>query len=95
MSKEEKRIAREKAIDEALAIASDFLSSAAALFLILAAALLGLGVIAGTVASCLEALGVTQVGWFWATFAFWAPWSVSLAFALSFSMASFGIDCIA
>ena len=95
MNKEEKRIAGEKAIDRALAATSGFLHGVATFSLILAIALAGLGVVAGIIMSCLEALGVTQVGWFWATFPFWAPWSGSLAFALLFCMASFGIDCIA
>ena len=95
MNEEEKRIAREKAIDKALATASAFLSGAAVFFLILAAALLGLGVVAGIITSCLEALSVLQAGWFWATFAFWAPWAGSLALALLFGMASFGVGCLA
>ena len=95
MNKEEKRITREKAINKALAATSGFLGSVAMFFLILAVALLGIGVVAGIIASCLEALGATQTGWFWATFPFWAPWSGSLALALLFGMASFGVGCLA
>lgn len=95
MSKEEKRIAREKAADKALTAASGFCSGLATFSLVFAIALVGLGVAAGIIMSCLEALGVTQVGWFWATFPFWAPWSSSLAFALLFCMASFGVECLA
>lgn len=95
MNKEEKRIAREKAADKALTAASGFLLVVATFSLILAIALVGLGVIVGIIMSCLEALSVIQVGWFWATFAFWAPWAGSLAFALLFCMASFGIECLA
>ena len=95
MSKEEKRIAREKVTDKASTAAGGFLQGVAAFSLMLAVTLPALGVVVGIIMSCLEALGVTQVGWFWATFPFWAPWAGSLAFALLFCMASFGVECLA
>lgn len=57
--------------------------------------LAALGALTGIVTACIEASGATSMGWFWATFALWAPWVASMSLAALAEALSWLFDWLA
>ena len=57
--------------------------------------LAALGALIGIATACIEASGATSMGWFWATFALWAPWVASMSLAALAEALSWLFDWLA
>lgn len=64
-------------IGRAMSKASEAMGKASSALAASSVVLAALGALAGIATACIEASGAASMGWFWATFALWAPWVAS------------------
>ena len=82
-------------IGKAMSKASVALGRASSAIAASSFALAALGALTGIATACAEASGATSMGWFWATFALWAPWVASMSLAALAEALSWLLDWLA
>lgn len=60
---------------------SDLFYNISKVFIIIAAIGMLIGLVLGTALCMCQGLGAISIGWFWATFPFWCPWTCLLVMA--------------
>lgn len=79
----------------ALSKASEAMGKASSALAASSVVLAALGALTGIATACIEASGAASMGWFWATFALWAPWVASMSLAALAEAMSWLLDWLA
>lgn len=82
-------------VSKVLSKASEAVGKASSALAASSVVLAALGALTGIVTTCIEASGAASMGWFWATFALWAPWVASMSLAALAEALSWLLDWLA